>query len=261
MAAELALVLPPLLPPVGAEEETRKPLLSDLDLAPFWPQARAAALELLPLLRAMPALAPSLEEARNFLSLERDEAETRALLSASLAQDLAGLEALGASPASSLALELGLSALLRALVPGLEASKVRWPFWLKGICPVCGRPPVLDWLAKGQTDERNPQLLGGGGKKHLRCGLCGCDWVFRRAVCPVCGSEEKGVINLLYDRGRRSEHLAFCSSCQRYVVGVDLRNPSPEPDLDLMCLGLLPLDLVGRERGLSPACPSPWNQF
>ena len=110
-------------------------------------------------------------------------------------------------------------------------------------------------------DDSNPYLLKGGGRKYLHCGMCGADWKYRRAVCPACGSDKKGVMNIFYATSNQSEHVAWCSECKTYCVGLDMRAISPVPDLDVMALGLLPLDIVAAEKELTPMCRTLWNQL
>ena len=40
-----------------------------------------------------------------------------------------------------------------------------------------------------------------------------------------------------------------------------MRAISPVPDLDVMALGLLPLDIVAAEKELTPMCRTLWNQL
>ena len=87
--------------------------------------------------------------------------------------------------------------------------------WQHGYCPVCGALPSVSWLDKPSLDEKNAFLAGGGGKKHLHCGLCGANWKFRRGTCPLCEEEGNGVIEILRESGiAHGERLEWCTKCK-----------------------------------------------
>ncbi|MDO5536617.1 MAG: formate dehydrogenase accessory protein FdhE [Desulfovibrionaceae bacterium] len=260
--------------PVPAPDEQRfadgLSLLAEVRLAMFWPLWQKALGGLLPVFEQRPQLVPGLGTVSELLGAGRDETFQEAFLQALLHQDAeacAGLFGTDELSAASLAFvgEFALSAVLRAVATAAAGSAAEgdnpWPLWTQGSCPVCGRLPVMDSLARGLADEKNPYLLSGGGKKHMHCGLCGSDWLFRRAVCPVCGADSKGVMNIIVPTENRSEHIAWCSKCRTYSVGVDERSFSGDLDYDALALGLLPLDMVAAEKELTPMCRTFWNQF
>lgn len=247
-------------------------LLAGTSLTPFWPLYQKAAKELLPVFAASRQMIPAYDAVADMLAQERDEDFQEQFLRALIHQEeetiaeLCGTDDMQAASLSFMS-EFALSSVLRALTAnitadaGSDSDANPWPLWSQGHCPVCARLPIVDTLAKGVTDEKNPYLLAGGGKKHLHCGLCGADWLFRRAVCPACGAESKGVINVLIPTSTRYEHVAWCSECKTYTVGVDERSLSGHFDKDALALGLLHLDMIAAEKKLTPMCRTFWNQF
>lgn len=245
-------------------------LLADADLSFMWPHVAACFKGYLPLFAKSERLLPGKKAVEGFFGEERDTGFTQDFLRAVIDADterLSTLSRLEGLDAASLVLasEFSLSTVLRALTDNLVAQDdgetSHWPLWTQGYCPVCGRLPVMDWLGKGYEDKNNPYLTAGGGRKFLHCGLCGADWRFRRAICPACGSEKKGCMETFYASTNQAEHVSFCSECKKYCVGLDMRNISPVPDLDVMAFCMLPLDMVAAERELVPMCRTSWNQF
>ena len=245
-------------------------LLADADLSFMWPPVAACFKGYLPLFAKSERLLPGKKAVEGFFGEERDTAFTQDFLRAVIDADfeklstLSGLEGLDAA-SLVLASEFSLSTVLRALTANLVSQGDKeanpWSLWTQGYCPVCGRLPVMDWLGKGYEDKNNPYLTAGGGRKFLHCGLCGTDWRFRRAICPACGSEKKGCMETFYASTNQAEHVSFCSECKKYCVGLDMRNISPAPDLDVMAFCMLPLDMLAAEKELVPMCRTSWNQF
>lgn len=224
-----------------------------------------------PVFAALPFLAPHAEA---FAALGEDEAALLAASRAYLKGDVEELEARAQAVALpsgvlSLVLEAVVGAVLRAAVRLQFPESLEWaaPWderpasWGRGWCPVCGSAPVVAWLEEKGFDHKNPFAAGGGGKKHLHCGLCGTEWRFRRGACPSCDSEGADVMEVL----RESEHsfgerLDWCTRCQSYCPAVDLRERDTRPDMDALALSLMHLDMVAADKGLSPLYPTFWNQ-
>jgi len=51
--------------------------------------------------------------------------------------------------------------------------------WLKGVCPICGKEPMIARLEK-ET-----------GRRWLFCSLCHTEWLFKRLICPFCENEDQ----------------------------------------------------------------------
>lgn len=134
--------------------------------------------------------------------------------------------------------------------------------WSYGYCPVCGSLPSIGWLDKPSVEAQNAFLAGGGGKKHLHCGLCGADWKFRRGACPACNEDGSGVIEMLHESGvTHGERLDWCTKCKAYCPTVDLRDREFVPNPDAAALGMMHLDMVATRKKLRPLKPSFWNMF
>ncbi|MDR2892506.1 MAG: formate dehydrogenase accessory protein FdhE [Deltaproteobacteria bacterium] len=132
----------------------------------------------------------------------------------------------------------------------------------EGHCPVCGSLPSIGFLDKPVVDAKNAFLAGGGGKKHLHCGLCGANWKFQRGTCPNCGEKGGGVMEILRESGiAHGERLDWCTKCKTYCPTLDLRECEFMPNLDAAALGMMHLDMVAARKGLLPLKPSFWNIF
>lgn len=125
-------------------------------------------------------------------------------------------------------------------------------------CPRCGGPPQL-----GFRTDTGDRLVSGG--RRLLCARCGESWRFSSSACASCGETGGGRRTIYAERrgegpqvGRADAgdamfpHLRVegCTSCERYLVDVDLgRDPRAVPEVDE--LAALPLNLYAAERGLS----------
>lgn len=134
--------------------------------------------------------------------------------------------------------------------------------WQQGYCPVCGAMPSIGWLDKAAIDEKNAFLAGGGGKKHLHCGVCGTNWHCKRAVCPACSEDGNGVMEVLRESGAsHGERLDWCTKCRSYCPTIDLRECEHMPNLEAAAIGMMHLDMVAAQKNLHPLKPSFWNIF
>jgi len=57
------------------------------------------------------------------------------------------------------------------------------------------------------------------------------------------------------------ERLDWCTRCKTYCPAVDLRERDTTPDLDVLALGMLHMDMVAAQKGLQPIHPAFWNTF
>ena len=131
-----------------------------------------------------------------------------------------------------------------ALAPGLEGRE-----WSQGYCPICGEPPELAFLE------------GEAGQRWLRCSLCGHHWRFARLACPACGCEDQEQLEYFYAEGREDQRVDACHACGKYVLTLDLRGQDQPPAWAGAGLGLIHLDLLAQERGLTPNAWCAWNRL
>lgn len=238
------------------------------------PAVRICAEKLLPMLCRMDAVVPHKAKLTDFF-LKSDGAEAQRaeeLVCAAASGDRDALAALaekiGLDP---LVLDFVTGFIVAPILRGMTAQAVAaegdtpWEagdVWRQGYCPVCGALPTIGWMDKPSIDEKNAFLAGGGGKKHLHCGVCGADWKFRRGACPACGEEGSGVMELLRESGTaHGERLDWCTKCKSYCPAVDLREREFVPNLDALALGMMHLDMVAARKKLKPVRPSFWNMF
>jgi hypothetical protein len=128
------------------------------------------------------------------------------------------------------------------------------------VCPCCGGPPQLSWLASsGQSLVTGP--------RSLLCARCGTSWACSRSVCPACGESEEDQLRVYAEHlegpvsGNGKDdgdtppvfpHLrvAACASCSRYLIEVDMaRDARAVPEVDE--LTAVPLDMYAADEGLT----------
>lgn len=253
------------------------PLLAGANLRGTAGLLRVSAGKLLPLLAKMEALAPHMPGlAACFLPADGEgepkEADHEALVEAIAARDSQSVERIAkAEGLDPQVLEFVSGFVATPVIRALAATALPdegQPFWdegelwRQGYCPVCGAFPSVGWLDRPVVDDKNAFLAGGGGKKHLHCGLCGSNWKFRRGACPSCGEEGNGVIEIMRESGvSHGERLDWCTKCNTYCPIVDLREREFVPDLDAAALCMMHLDMVAVGKNLSPLKASFWNMF
>ena len=241
------------------------PLLAGVSLSRLAPAFREAARVLLPLIEALPGMAEYTSDLDG--AFLQDETFCTHAVEALIAGNESGLESLTrqtglAGPVLLFALETIAGPVLHVAAGEKTPWDTHPAAWTQGFCPVCGSYPSIAYMDRRVFDEKNPFLAGGGGKKHLHCGICGTDWYFRRGACPACGKEGSGTMELLRETsGNKGERVDWCTACKTYCPAVDLRERDTTPDMDAMALGMMHLDIVASGKGLQPLKPSFWNQF
>ncbi len=146
-----------------------------------------------------------------------------------------------------------LSGMARSVAPAVDKSP-----WSQGYCPFCGSAPVIASLSRF-SNEREENLVGGGGKKRLTCSLCAHEWGFRRDACPACGNTDQDQRELLYDEENRHERIEACKKCGSYLLCIDLREVDGDIRMNAASLGLVHLDIIAQQRNYSPLAAMPWN--
>lgn len=253
------------------------PLLAEMSLAGIGTALRTAAETLIPLLAAQDVVRPHEAKLRAFfLDAAQGPEAPVALAEAVLNETAESAESVGKIAAHLdipvqvllFAFSFMLGPVLRALVelsPHGNGKEAPWNVegaWRQGYCPVCGSGPSIAYLDRPVFDEKNAFLAGGGGKKHLHCSLCGTDWTFRRGACPFCGEEGAGVMEILKEAGNAlGERLDWCTRCKTYCPAVDLRERDTTPDLDVLALGMLHMDMVAAKKACSPSIPLSGTRF
>ncbi len=107
-------------------------------------------------------------------------------------------------------------------------------------CPQCGWPPQLASL----VDEAEVR-----GRRLLLCSLCGDEWTFPRATCPVCGESDANQLPYHLSESWAHVRVEECKSCHAYLKAVDLRTDGlAVPVVDE--IASVELDLWASEQGL-----------
>jgi len=130
--------------------------------------------------------------------------------------------------------------------------------WDQGSCPFCGSLPTIAYLSRRDPKDIE-NLVGGGGKKHLHCSLCSHNWEYRRDTCPACGNQDQESREIFFVDGMKHERIEACHKCGTYCLCIDLRECEPQPQLDVVQLGLVHLDMIAQDKDLEPMTPTTWN--
>lgn len=247
-----------------AADTATKPFLPENLPAGLGPFVRMAAQDLLQPLYTKEVIAAHKNNLETLFLQEENDQDREALVRAMLAPSADDLRSLakkyGLDPSAlEFVSEFIISAVLRALAAPWQDKE--FEEWRKGVCPVCGTPPIIAWLGKKPVVEKNEFLADGGGRKHLHCGICGTDWYFMRGICPGCGTQGEDAMQIFGEEDRRHERIDWCKKCHSYLPLIDLRELAEIPDMDAMALCLLYLDLFAAEKDLMPLKPSFWNMF
>jgi FdhE protein len=175
-------------------------------------------------------------------ALEENRLSINALLpeiaSGQRGPNIAAAQSLGLDPdfvwtLAQNALKPALRAWCRQLTPLVEGIS-----WNKGTCFVCGAAATLAEL------QENNQL------KHLRCGSCGADWVFRRLRCACCGNEDHETLKTLYaEKDLEKMRVEACNKCRGYLKVISAFIPMPPEMLVIEDLATLQLDYIAKEHG------------
>jgi FdhE protein len=112
--------------------------------------------------------------------------------------------------------------------------------WHKGYCPLCGSWPELTYI-EGQE-----------GRRWLKCSFCGHEWRYTRTACPFCENSNTDELEVYYSEDREFERAELCHSCERYIVGIDLRDRTEERIMEVIMLRLFYLDILAQEKGFQP---------
>ena len=239
------------------------PVLVDTDLAPWAETLRKSAAALSPLL--FDVLGPDRETWKRVEAFLDDADNIVGLIQARIEGDCKYFEKvsaqLGLTPHTTLlyVAETVCSPVLQTLVGGLGESLSSFG-WDEGYCPVCGATPSIAQLSPREVTDLD-QLVGGGGKKLLHCSLCGHDWRYKRNACPACGNDENDSREVFYKDDTRFERIEACHKCGKYCLSIDMRECEPLPDLDVVQIGLIHLDIFAREHDLIPISPTLWNSL
>lgn len=148
-------------------------------------------------------------------------------------------------------LQFIVNTLVKPFVEKITESRLPIPedfHWSRGYCPMCGVWPELSYIE------------GPEGKRWLRCSFCAHHWNYPRLKCPFCETEEQQDLELFYSEDRPHERVEVCNKCKKYIVGLDLRNVISEFVPEVAGLGLVHLDILAQEKGLTPGAVVAWNQ-
>jgi FdhE protein len=120
----------------------------------------------------------------------------------------------------------------RQLAPYYDAE------WEKGYCFVCGAGATL------------AELQGNDQEKHLRCGRCGADWMFRRLACLYCQNDHPKLLGYFQVDGKGGNaRVETCENCKGYLKVINAFSPNALEAIIIQDLATLPLDYIAQQRG------------
>lgn len=133
---------------------------------------------------------------------------------------------------------LGWTALSYVLKPYLPELQ-KWEeeqTWGKEYCPTCGALPNMAQLKRSNK----------GRKRHLVCGCCRTQWVYKRMGCPYCKNEDPELLRIMEIDEEEDIRADVCNSCNSYIKVYTNKGEEEAALLDWMTLHL---DILLKERG------------
>lgn len=121
------------------------------------------------------------------------------------------------------------------------ASCVHEVDWEKGACFVCGVGATL------------AELRGNDQEKHLRCGQCGADWMFRRIACMYCHNDDPKRLGFFQLEKGGTVRVETCENCKGYLKIINSFAPNTLESIVIQDLATLPFDYIAREKGYARA--------
>ena len=109
--------------------------------------------------------------------------------------------------------------------------------WLKGVCPICGKEPMIARLEK-ET-----------GRRRLFCPLCHTEWLFKRLVCPFCENDNQESLRYFFVENDQAHRIDVCDKCKTYIKTIDSRKTDNVMNLFVENLSTLALDIVADKEG------------
>ena len=135
----------------------------------------------------------------------------------------------GASQVWAFGLRPYLTRAAAALLPRVAAAD-----WQRGTCLICGGDPEFaSWT---------------GADRRLVCGRCAAQWAFDPARCPHCPEAEPSARQSFSDP-TRSYRVEACTTCRRYVKGLDEDRAGRGVLIAYDPIATLPLDVAASQLG------------
>jgi FdhE protein len=97
-----------------------------------------------------------------------------------------------------------------------QAADFDWDVWGRGLCPVCGGPPLLAYLKQD-------------GKRWGVCSLCEFSWNMPRLLCPRCETADPGQRRYFFTEREPGRRVEVCDACGYYLKTIDLREVGWDP--------------------------------
>lgn len=116
--------------------------------------------------------------------------------------------------------------------------------WKRGICPVCGSPPILS-------------VLGDQGGRRFVCGFCWHEWPSPRIFCPFCETTDARSLHHIAAEDAPGCRADLCDACRKYIKTVDTRDRSEIFYPPLEQLATLHFDVRAREMGYGGGTTTP----
>ncbi len=120
------------------------------------------------------------------------------------------------------------------------SKKVDLSVWEKGVCPVCGRLPVV---AKLRKDD---------GARILYCGFCTTEWRYPRLNCVSCGNADQFSMQYFYAEGDSGHRVDVCDVCGRSIRTTDERTLGRETYFEVENWVTSFLNDVAKRKGYKP---------
>lgn len=108
--------------------------------------------------------------------------------------------------------------------------------WHKEYCPTCGALPNMAQLKRSSK----------GRRRHLVCGCCKTQWVYKRIICPYCGNEDQEQLEIIEIEGEDDIRVDVCNSCKGYIK---VYTNQGEEEIALADWSTIHFDILIKEKG------------
>jgi len=175
-----------------------------------------------------------------------------ALLTASVRQDVASVEAIAARAGADTAVlaVVGHAATLPLLLACARRAEhtIESTSWKHGYCPLCAAWPTL------------AEIRGLARDFVLRCGRCASGWRFVQRGCAFCGNQDQQSQGYFAaEQERETRRASVCDACHGYLKMVTTLGPLSISELMLRDLQSLELDVTAIEHGYARPDRPAWD--
>ncbi len=109
-----------------------------------------------------------------------------------------------------------------ALRSAVLDDKTDFPEHFDAFCPFCGFIPDMAKIVESKNNKR-----------FLHCGLCECEWEFKRVKCVACGNENAETLGYYSWELDEKYRFDYCNKCNTYIKTIRIPKQHDAAQFDL----------------------------